>query len=174
MPKKLLKKWLLLTCNRILKFAEEHRRERMYVDFNIDPTVRLGNIELIGNIEIGRYTYVNSGTVLSSGENSKVTIGRYCAIGRYVHASAKTHSQRVPTADESHLSNDHLESDVKVGDYTWIGDKVYIREGVSIGKCAIIGANSVVTNDVADFEVVAGVPARHIKFNTSHHRYPTK
>jgi acetyltransferase-like isoleucine patch superfamily enzyme len=35
--------------------------------------------------------------------------------------------------------------------------------GVTIGKGAVVGANSVVVHDVPEYTVVAGVPARHIK-----------
>ena len=37
-------------------------------------------------------------------------------------------------------------------------------DGVSIGIGAVVGAGAVVTKDVDDFEVVAGVPAKHIKY----------
>ena len=44
----------------------------------------------------------------------------------------------------------------------WIGAGAAILPGVTIGKGAIVGANAVVTRDVADFAIVAGVPARVI------------
>ena len=47
--------------------------------------------------------------------------------------------------------------------YVWIGDGVIIIPGVHIGRGAIIGANSVVTHDVPEYVVAAGVPARIIK-----------
>ncbi|WP_416443485.1 hypothetical protein ACH3O9_01015 [Leeuwenhoekiella sp. A16] len=53
----------------------------------------------------------------------------------------------------------------------WIGDHVTIREGVIIGDFAVIGANSVVTKNVRKFEIVGGVPAQHIRFNTINHLY---
>ena len=53
---------------------------------------------------------------------------------------------------------------VRVGDDTWIGAKASILAGITIGKKAVIGANSVVTKDVPDYAVVAGCPARIIKY----------
>ena len=44
----------------------------------------------------------------------------------------------------------------------WIGDKVTILSGVTIGKGAIIGANSVVTKDVKDYSIVVGVSAKNV------------
>lgn len=47
--------------------------------------------------------------------------------------------------------------------YVWIGGRVIILPGVKIGDGAIIGAGSVVTKDVSEYDVVAGNPARVIK-----------
>jgi galactoside O-acetyltransferase len=44
----------------------------------------------------------------------------------------------------------------------WIGANVTITDGVRIGHDAVIGAGSVVTKDVAPFDIVGGVPARVI------------
>jgi maltose O-acetyltransferase len=46
----------------------------------------------------------------------------------------------------------------------WIGSNVFIKEGITIGNNVIIGANSVVTKNVPDNEIVGGIPAKHIKF----------
>lgn len=55
------------------------------------------------------------------------------------------------------------ERPVVIGNDVWIGGRVVILPGVRIGNGAIIGAGSVVTKDVADYDVVAGNPARIIK-----------
>ncbi len=47
----------------------------------------------------------------------------------------------------------------------WIGEGVIIMPGVQIGKGSIVGANAVVTKDIPDYCIVAGVPARVIKEN---------
>lgn len=52
---------------------------------------------------------------------------------------------------------------VIIGDNVWIGKNVCILPNVSIGEGAIIGANAVVTHDIPDFSVAAGVPAKVIK-----------
>jgi len=46
---------------------------------------------------------------------------------------------------------------------SWLGQNVVVCPGVTIGTGAVIGANSVVTQDVPDFSVAAGAPARVVK-----------
>lgn len=55
------------------------------------------------------------------------------------------------------------ERPVVIGNDVWIGGRVIILPGVKIGDGAIIGAGSVVTKDVSEYDVVAGNPARVIK-----------
>lgn len=50
-----------------------------------------------------------------------------------------------------------------IEDNVWIGDKATILGNVHIGRGAVIGANSVVTRDVPEYSISAGVPARIIK-----------
>lgn len=52
---------------------------------------------------------------------------------------------------------------VRIGRGAWIGQNAVIAPGVTIGELAIVGANSVVTRDVAPRTVVGGVPARIVK-----------
>jgi acetyltransferase-like isoleucine patch superfamily enzyme len=72
------------------------------------------------------------------------------------------------------LSNDHVKGKpsqpadtkggrIEIGDDVWVGVRVTIMRNLKIGKGATIGAGSVVTHDVAPYDVVAGVPARSIK-----------
>ena len=48
-------------------------------------------------------------------------------------------------------------------DGCWLGSGAVIMPGVTIGKNAVVAANAVVTSDVPDFTVVAGVPAKIIR-----------
>lgn len=52
---------------------------------------------------------------------------------------------------------------VVIDDYTWIGNKVIILRGVTIGKHSIIGTGSVVTKNIPPYTIAAGNPARIIK-----------
>ena len=52
---------------------------------------------------------------------------------------------------------------VIIGNNVWVGANCTILKGVSIGNGAIIAAGAVVTGDVPEYTIVAGVPARVIK-----------
>jgi acetyltransferase-like isoleucine patch superfamily enzyme len=49
---------------------------------------------------------------------------------------------------------------VEIGDGAWLGQNVVVGPGVRIGRSAVIGANSVVLDDVPDHAVAVGAPAR--------------
>ena len=53
---------------------------------------------------------------------------------------------------------------VKIGRNVWLGTKVTVIKGVTIGDNAIVGANAVVTKDIPANAIAAGVPARVIRF----------
>ncbi len=55
---------------------------------------------------------------------------------------------------------------VRIGAWADIGVNAVILPGVTIGKGAIIGAGAVVNKDVPDFAVVAGVPAKFLRWRT--------
>ena len=56
---------------------------------------------------------------------------------------------------------------IKIGNHVWIGQKVTILKGVTIGDNSIIAAGAVVTGDIPENCIAAGVPARVIRTNTS-------
>lgn len=147
------------------------KKQKKYTEITKNG-VRLASAGYIeGNVEIGFGTYINSGYRIVSGANSSVKIGKYCAIGRNFGAASRTHDLTRPTADENNDMHLVKESSILIGRCVWIGDNVLIKEGIEIGDYAIVGANSVVVNDVKKFEIVGGNPAKHIKYNTQHYKY---
>ena len=59
--------------------------------------------------------------------------------------------------------NKHIVAPVVIEDNTWIGAKVIILSGVTIGKGSVVAAGSVVNQDVPPNSLVAGVPAKVVK-----------
>jgi acetyltransferase-like isoleucine patch superfamily enzyme len=150
-----------------IRFQNEALRSK----FRLPESVSFFNISIEGNLTIGDFTYINDYTRIDTGLHAKIKIGKHCAIGRYVHITAKTHSMRRPTRDDLHGTHETVEGDINIGDCVWIGDHVVILPGVTIGDHAVVGAHTLVKSDVKPFEVVAGVPAKHIRINTDHYQY---
>lgn len=140
-------------------------------------TKRRGKYELKrAGIEIGKNSVVDSNTHIAGyayiGKNCTVTkalIGRYvsigdnCSIGPGEHdLSCVSTSQYI--YDEIDWYDKLTEKSVIIGNDVWIGVDSIIRRGVKIGNGAVIGANSFVNEDVPEFAVVAGNPARIIKY----------
>lgn len=88
------------------------------------------------------------------------------SIGNHVHI---TNAVEFITHDGGTLILRHLTPDLEItkpitiGDYVYIGTHAIILPGVTIGNNCIVAAGAIVTKDVPDNSVVAGVPARRIK-----------
>jgi acetyltransferase-like isoleucine patch superfamily enzyme len=96
---------------------------------------------------------------------NKIEIRNGTIIGRWVTITDNSHGKM---EDEDLLTppikrNLYSPGPVVIDENVWIGDKVTILPNVYIGKNAIVGANSVVTKDIPDNCVAAGVPAKVIK-----------
>ena len=69
----------------------------------------------------------------------------------------------------------HIKKEVRIGDYTWIGQGAIILPGVTLGPRTIVGAGSIVTKSFPDgYCVIAGNPARLIKQLDRDKFIPTK
>ena len=111
--------------------------------FKISPTSHLKSdtiIECSGGIQIGEYFHTGKGlTVFTTNHNynSKISI---------------------PYDEIS------IVKPVIIKNYVWLGSNVTIVPGVTIGEGAVVGAGAVVSKDVPDFAIVAGNPAKIIKY----------
>ena len=125
--------------------------------------------------EIGDYTYGNP-TIFGAGE-SNLTIGKFSSIAGevaiflgYEHNTDWISTYPFSSTELRHVYSSNLitghprsKGDVRIGNDVWIGYRSIILSGVSIGNGAVIGAGSVVTKDVKEYEIVGGVPAQHLK-----------
>jgi acetyltransferase-like isoleucine patch superfamily enzyme len=96
------------------------------------------------------------------GAAQKVKIGRNVLIGGRVYISDHDHSYDEP--DRSAQQSAGLKvAPVEIGDGAFLGEGCVVLKGVRVGRRAVVAANAVVTHDVPDFAVVAGVPAKVVK-----------
>jgi acetyltransferase-like isoleucine patch superfamily enzyme len=124
--------------------------------------------------KLGNQTYFLIGVKLRNGKN--IAIGNNCVVNSNVLLDGRGGNLKVgdnvDIAQEtniwtlSHIPNDDFHGtkglDVTINDYVWIGSRVTILPGVTIGKGAIIAAGSIVTKDVDSLSIVGGVPAKKI------------
>lgn len=59
---------------------------------------------------------------------------------------------------------------VLIGNDVWLGWECLVMSGVTIGDGAVVAARSVVTRDVPPYGIVAGVPARHVRWRFEEHQ----
>lgn len=97
---------------------------------------------------------IGGGAILYS--QGLITIGKRGIISQGVHLCTGTH-------DYTHQGHPLLTKPIKVGAYAWVAAEAFVHPGVNVGVGAVIGARSVVTNDMPDWMVCAGHPCRPIK-----------
>ena len=135
-------------------------------------TVIYRNAKIRGS-EVGAYSYISPNTVI---ENAQ--IGRFCSISDHCRIGMGTHNtnqistspiftQKVNGTKARWVDknvNDSPFRKVRVGNDVWIGSRAMILGGVTVGDGAVVGAGAVVTKDVPAYAIVAGVPAKVIKY----------
>lgn len=116
------------------------------------------------------------------GKNAKLSFGNNVSIGRYTSIGCANHiiiEDDVTLAPYVHLTDrNHCYADVKIpiwrqpvecpgpiviGEQSWLGYGVQVMPGVTIGRHCVIAAGSIVTREIPEFCVAAGIPAKVIK-----------
>jgi acetyltransferase-like isoleucine patch superfamily enzyme len=124
-----------------------------------------------GRVSLGDYALVHGARIIC---DSAVEIGDYTMISWNVvlmdsyrvplSASERRHElERVPRRLPRRLAGGEPPRPIFVGPNVWIGFDACVLPGVTIGEGAVIGARSVVVEDVPPYAVVAGNPARPIR-----------
>lgn len=116
----------------------------------------------IRKLKVGKNTSIGRCTVLDI--RGGLTIGDNVSISPNV--TFITGSYNMQASDFKYEAFETI-----VEDYVWIGTRAIILPGVKIGKGAVIGAGSVVTKDVGEYEFVAGNPAKFIKKRNCNLKY---
>lgn len=141
----------------------------------IDRSVRIQSCYL------GRLSYVGYNSILMH-----CKVGRYCCIGPQVSIAWGNHPTSMyvsthpvffsnrkycgknycknPSFQETSYADENEKYIVDIGNDVWIGQRVLLLNGVKIGDGAIVAAGAVVTKDVPPYAVVAGVPAKVVKY----------
>lgn len=110
-----------------------------------------------GTLEIGPRTFINYGTSISA--SRLVRIGASCHIGTYVIILDNDFHRLEP---ERRLERPESRP-VIIEDNVWLGARVIVLPGVTIGEGSAVAAGSVVTRDIPARSLAAGIPAKVIR-----------
>ena len=128
---------------------------------------------LLRESKLGAYSYTGQSSIIH-----KADIGKFCSISWNVSIGPAEHDfSKISSHDflyndryeficdaDTQPAYDRFAEDTVIGHDVWIGCSSTILRGVTVGDGAVVGANSVVTRSVPDYAIVAGSPAKVIKY----------
>lgn len=135
--------------------------------FTFGQNVKIQRSCFIDNVFISDYSYVSHATYLRN-----CNIGRFCSIANNVMIGLPKHDIGQlcthPIFEKDNFDNSSI---VNISDNVWIGAGAIIMPGLNIGMGAIVAAGAVVTKNVKNNTIVAGVPATVIKSRLDIHNH---
>ena len=144
--------------------------DSVVLNSEIGSYVDIEKRNLIRSATIGDMTYTGADVGIMWAE-----VGKYCCIARRVEIGGNEHNYRAASMMPSYrllnklggkLSMHQDEEIIRVGNDVWIGVGAVIarKPGLVIGDGAVIGSGAVVTKSVPPYAIVAGVPARIMRY----------
>jgi phosphonate metabolism protein (transferase hexapeptide repeat family) len=135
--------------------------------------VVVGERVVLREVTVGDYSYFER-----HAEAIYTQIGKFCSIAANTRINALEHPlERITQHKLSYRPNEYFRylgvdegfrqrrqaRRVRIGSDAWIGHGAVVMPGLAIGNGAVVGANAVVTRDVAPFTIVAGNPAKQLR-----------
>jgi len=165
-------------CVRLFKTRSRFPQARIHDQVVVDRKSQLGmNVVLFSRVnvvesDIGAYTYIQADTTCYDAE-----IGPFCSVAPEVVIGLVDHPTHFVSSSPVFYDNTQplprffvdkpltvaVHPRTVIGADVWIGQRAMIKAGVHIGVGAIIGAQAIVTGNVAPYSVVAGSPARVLR-----------
>ena len=145
-----------------------HDKNRKYVSIGKDTVIgKYSRIQCypdqnmeIGHLKIGDGCRFGQRCSFLCGED--ITVGNGVLMASDVLITSENHSIN-PETSIWYMSQPLQCKAVEIKDGVWIGEKVCVLPGVSIGRKSVIGAGSIVTKSIPDFCIAVGNPAKVIK-----------
>jgi len=169
-------KWLVEKTYYEIKYADKNLSIRYMARF---VNCRFGNYNTLyegaqlSSVSLGDFSYVGMNSRLANTE-----IGKFACVGPDAIMGLGKHPARefvsmhpafysiLKQAQITFVSEPCFEefAPIRIGNDVWIGARVIILDGISVGNGAIVGAGAVLTKDVPAYAVVGGVPARVLRY----------
>ena len=172
--------WYLVRYWRLLRFrlANPHvvLRGMVFLGKRVEIHCRPG----YGRLEIGRWVHIGDGNAIRCHEGSlrigdKAVFGRENTVNCYLDieiGAATLVADWVYICDFDHVISDiHrpikdqgiVKTPVRIGPDCWLGAKVSVLRGTTIGRGCVLGAHAVVRGNFPDYSIAVGIPARVLR-----------
>lgn len=161
----------IISKSAVIQLSEIHGRTE------IGENCKIYGALIGGKIKIGRYTSLWGPNIHVLAHNNIIEIGNFCSIARDVTIQEYFHDYNKLTTYfiGKNIFGDAVENEsiskgnIIIGNDVWIGTGVQIMSGTTIGNGAVIAANATVTKDIPPYAIVAGAPAKIIKYRFNPH-----
>ncbi len=162
---KAVKKSAVLSYIKLLWFRKKWRRQNRH---NLTTAASCFNAR---RVSVGKGTYGALDVRHFGNPDERVQIGNYCSIGpecvfmtggehAYDGFSTYPFRQKLGIQENESVTR----GPIVLQDDVWLGFRVTVLSGVTVGKGAVVAAGAVVTKDVPPYAIVGGVPAKVIKY----------
>ena len=137
--------------------VNERRRMTIGTGTGMAPNISLRNGE---RIVLGRDCHIGERCSLWAGDaTGRIVLGDFVSLAPEVFITASDYQFKAGTPFRDQPKR---ERDVVIGNDVWLGTRVIVTAGVTIGDGCIVGAGAVVTKDIPAGSIAVGVPARAI------------
>ena len=157
------------------KFIKKIVRGKCVINSQINKTANINSGVNIVNTSIGRYTNIGYDNEIADAE-----IGSFCAFSDHVFIGGAEHPMDWVSMSPVFEGLGHSGPKKRfatlevppnkktiIGNDVWIAHGAIVKAGVKIGDGVVIGSGSVVTKDIPPYAIVAGVPAKIIRYRFS-------